>query len=175
MNPSGNNPGAVYNNSAFGRAQGIALPAFSENATTRVFNGAIGDLVFEDRDGNGRFNGIDLGIGNVTVNVYTAGPDAIIGTADDVLVGSRITDGSGRWYLDGLNPGNYWVEIPAAALAAGGQLASFYPSAGGSAVVNADMNEESANLLALNTQQSLGVNALSLASQQAQSVLKLLG
>ena len=42
-------------------------------------------------------------------------------------------------------------------------------------LVNADMNEEAANLLALNTQQSLGVNALSLASQQAQSVLKLLG
>ncbi len=42
-------------------------------------------------------------------------------------------------------------------------------------LVNADTNEEAANLLALNTQQSLGVNALSLASQQAQSVLKLLG
>jgi flagellin-like hook-associated protein FlgL len=39
----------------------------------------------------------------------------------------------------------------------------------------ADTNEEAANLLALNTQQSLGVNALSLASQSAQSVLKLLG
>ena len=42
-------------------------------------------------------------------------------------------------------------------------------------LVNADMNEEAATLLALNTQQSLGVNALSLASQQAQSVLRLLG
>jgi len=42
-------------------------------------------------------------------------------------------------------------------------------------LVNADTNEEAANLLALNTQQSLGVTALSLASQQAQSVLKLLG
>ncbi len=42
-------------------------------------------------------------------------------------------------------------------------------------LVTADTNEEAANLLALNTQQSLGVNALSLASQQAQSVLKLLG
>jgi flagellin-like hook-associated protein FlgL len=42
-------------------------------------------------------------------------------------------------------------------------------------LVNADTNEEAANLLALNTQQSLGVNALSLASQQAQSVLRLLG
>lgn len=37
----------------------------------------------------------------------------------------------------------------------------------------ADMNEESANMLALQTRQQLGVNALSLASQAAQSVLKL--
>ena len=45
---------------------------------------------------------------------------------------------------------------------------------GSDTLTNADMNEESANLLALNTQQSLGINSLSLASQQAQSVLKLL-
>ncbi len=37
----------------------------------------------------------------------------------------------------------------------------------------ADMNEESANMLALQTRQQLGVNALSLASQSAQSVLSL--
>jgi len=37
----------------------------------------------------------------------------------------------------------------------------------------ADMNEEGANMLALQTQQSLGVTALSLSSQAAQSVLKL--
>jgi flagellin-like hook-associated protein FlgL len=42
-------------------------------------------------------------------------------------------------------------------------------------LTNADLNTESANLLALNTQNSLGVNALSLASQASQSVLKLLG
>jgi flagellin-like hook-associated protein FlgL len=45
---------------------------------------------------------------------------------------------------------------------------------GASELTNADMNEEAANLLALQTQQSLGVNALSLAAQSAQSVLKLL-
>lgn len=37
----------------------------------------------------------------------------------------------------------------------------------------ADMNEEAANMLALQTQQQLGVTALSLASQAAQSVLRL--
>ncbi|HLP09686.1 MAG TPA: flagellin [Opitutaceae bacterium] len=47
-------------------------------------------------------------------------------------------------------------------------------TSGASDLVNADLNEESANLLALNTQQSLGVNSLSLASQASQSVLRLL-
>lgn len=46
---------------------------------------------------------------------------------------------------------------------------------GADSLTNADLNEEAANLLALNTQQQLGVNALSLASQASQSVLRLLG
>ena len=37
----------------------------------------------------------------------------------------------------------------------------------------ADMNEESANYLALQTRQQLAINSLALASQSAQSVLKL--
>ena len=40
-------------------------------------------------------------------------------------------------------------------------------------LVLADMNEESANYLALQTRQQLAVNSLSLASQSAQSVLSL--
>jgi len=39
----------------------------------------------------------------------------------------------------------------------------------------ADMNEEGANMLMLQTRQSLGTTALSLASQAAQSVLRLFG
>ncbi len=41
-------------------------------------------------------------------------------------------------------------------------------------LVNADMNEEGANLLALNTQQQISQQALSLATQSAQAVLQLL-
>ena len=40
-------------------------------------------------------------------------------------------------------------------------------------LILADMNEESANMLALQTRQQLGINSLSLASQAAQSVLQL--
>ena len=45
--------------------------------------------------------------------------------------------------------------------------------AGADNLVLADMNEESANLLMLQTRQSLSTTALSLASQSAQSILKL--
>ena len=42
-------------------------------------------------------------------------------------------------------------------------------------LVLADSNEEGANLLALNTRQSLSTTALSLANQSSQAVLRLLG
>ncbi len=44
---------------------------------------------------------------------------------------------------------------------------------GSANLVNADLNEESANLLALQTQQSLATNSLSISSQSMQSVLNL--
>jgi flagellin-like hook-associated protein FlgL len=44
---------------------------------------------------------------------------------------------------------------------------------GANALTNADMNEEGANMLMLQTRQALGTTALSLASQAAQSVLRL--
>jgi flagellin-like hook-associated protein FlgL len=44
---------------------------------------------------------------------------------------------------------------------------------GATALTNADMNEESANMLMLQTRQSLGTSSLSMASQAAQSVLRL--
>lgn len=44
---------------------------------------------------------------------------------------------------------------------------------GSANLINADLNEESANLLALQTQQSLATNSLSISSQSMQSVLNL--
>ena len=44
---------------------------------------------------------------------------------------------------------------------------------GAAKLVNADMNEEGANMLMLQTRQALGTTSLSLASQAAQNVLRL--
>ena len=46
-------------------------------------------------------------------------------------------------------------------------------SDGANSLTNADMNEESANMLMLQTRQALGTSSLSMASQAAQSVLRL--
>ena len=46
-------------------------------------------------------------------------------------------------------------------------------TSGADALTLADMNEEAANMLALQTRQALGTNALSMASQAEQSVLQL--
>ena len=46
---------------------------------------------------------------------------------------------------------------------------------GAAALVAADSNEEGANLLALQTQQSLSTTALSLSAQSDRNVLKLFG
>ena len=45
--------------------------------------------------------------------------------------------------------------------------------AGAAKFVNADLNEESANLLTLQTRQQLGVIGLSIAQQSEQSILRL--
>jgi flagellin-like hook-associated protein FlgL len=44
---------------------------------------------------------------------------------------------------------------------------------GAAGLTNADMNEEGANMLMLQTRQALGTTSLSLASQAAQAVLRL--
>ena len=44
---------------------------------------------------------------------------------------------------------------------------------GAANLTNADMNEEGANMLMLQTRQALGTTSLSLASQAAQAVLRL--
>jgi flagellin len=52
------------------------------------------------------------------------------------------------------------------------QLAQIFTT-GANNLTNADLNQESANLLALQTQQSLSVSALSIANQSNQSILRL--
>lgn len=68
-------------------------------------SGAIGDLIYRsDQPGS-------PGISNVTVSLIGAGTDGNIGTADDVVVATTMTNGSGSYSFTGLSPGVYQVAV----------------------------------------------------------------
>lgn len=86
-------------------------------------NGAIGDRVWWDRDGDGTQDAGEPGLVGVDVTVTWAGLDAAFGTADDVE--ATVTTGTdGAYLVDHLAAGPYRVQVdhadlPAAMVATG--------------------------------------------------------
>ncbi|MCP4223945.1 MAG: hypothetical protein GY773_11425, partial [Actinomycetia bacterium] len=69
-----------------------------------------GDQVFEDLDHDGVFGAGEPGVPGVTVILTWAGPDGLIGTADD-LTFTTVTDSSGQYTFDLLPAGGFLVEL----------------------------------------------------------------
>jgi len=82
-----------------------------------VHTGTIGDTVFHDdgtgggTEDDGIQDGTEAGIANVTVTLIGAGDDHILGTADDVTIGTQTTDVNGKYSFTDLSAGNYQVEV----------------------------------------------------------------
>lgn len=77
---------------------------------------AVGDLVWEDVNGDGVQDASEFGVPGVTVTLMRPGADGLPGTADDVVIGTQITDMDGLYRFDNLLPGEYFVafsDIPA--------------------------------------------------------------
>ena len=72
---------------------------------------SIGNLVFNDKDNNGLFDGTDSGINGVQVQLWSAGLDELKGTVDDVLDSMITTAGGGLYVFNTLNPGLYYVKL----------------------------------------------------------------
>ncbi|MCB1228158.1 MAG: putative Ig domain-containing protein, partial [Verrucomicrobiales bacterium] len=97
----------------------------------------LGNLVFLDNNANGRFDAGDVGVDDVTVQLWSAGvdglpgtaddtevltgPDGVLGTADDAA-GGMVTSGGGFYYFFGLSQGDYYVVIPPSEFQVGGDL-----------------------------------------------------
>jgi uncharacterized repeat protein (TIGR01451 family)/fimbrial isopeptide formation D2 family protein len=86
-------------------------------------SGSIGDLVWADRDGDGRQGAGEPGIGGAEVLVTWAGQDGDLATEDDNVEWERDSDAeTGAWSVGALPAGNYSVKV--GSLPAGYLLAS---------------------------------------------------
>ncbi len=81
-------------------------------------NVAVGNLVWNDANYNGTQDPGELGIPNVTVELFAAGDDP----ATDTPIATVTTDANGVYYFDNLPPGSYFVHIPAENFIAGAPL-----------------------------------------------------
>jgi hypothetical protein len=85
---------------------------------------AVGNFVFLDINGDGvRNEGESLG--NIFVELYAQG--TVPGVDEPIGVGSSGCSCKGRYYIEGLNPGNYFLHIPAGQFAAGMALEGLLP------------------------------------------------
>jgi uncharacterized repeat protein (TIGR01451 family) len=81
--------------------------------------GSIGDLVWQDLNGNGIREAGDVGIGGITVRLYEDGGDGIVNSGDEILRGVAQTDALGQYQFDGLLAGDYYVDFDLASLPVG--------------------------------------------------------
>ena len=73
---------------------------------------SVGSTVFLDPNNSGLQDMGEMGIASVTVNLMRTGIDGMIGTADDVVVASTVTDPSGNYFFGNLPAGDYFIELP---------------------------------------------------------------
>ncbi len=66
--------------------------------------------VFDDHNGNGLQEAVEPGLAEVTVKLFAPGLDAVLGTADDVLVGTTTTAANGSYAFASVSPGSYLVQ-----------------------------------------------------------------
>lgn len=62
----------------------------------------LGDRVWLDADEDGIQDPNEAGVAGVTVDLYSNGPDGLPNTADDVYIGSDVTDAYGNYYFDNI-------------------------------------------------------------------------
>ena len=83
-------------------------------------DGAIGDTVWIDLDGDGVQDPGEAGIPGVTINLYDG---------DGNLIGTAVTDSDGKYLFDELPPGDYTVKVDVSTLPP--DLAQTYDADGG--------------------------------------------
>jgi protocatechuate 3,4-dioxygenase beta subunit len=75
----------------------------------------IGNLVFNDCNNNGIFDGTDTGLAGATVQLFSPGADNAIGgtgaNADTQIGASIVTTSTGAYLFTNIPPGNYYIKV----------------------------------------------------------------
>ena len=128
---TGNDPGDLYANrfTAFTPDAMISVPGSpdryqmltSNQVTVRVIGFSLGDFVFFDVDNDGKY----------TVGTDRPAPEGVVVQVRDeagAIVKSTTTNDEGRWIVNDLARGKYYVTIPASEFGTGGRLAGTLPA-----------------------------------------------
>ena len=107
---------------------------YNYNPTGEIDGGtgtaALGDRVWIDVNGDGAQQPDEVGVRGVTVQIFTAGPDGVFGTGDDVPGATQTTDTNGYYLFDDLTPGAYVVKVTNSATASHDVLGASYTQTG---------------------------------------------
>ncbi len=142
-------------NQTTGKSENIILQAYGVGANKDNLTidagyapvGSIGNFVWNDDNANGlQDEPAANGINGITVVLYNVGPDALEGTADDVIINttttSNNTSGNPGYYLfTNLLSGNYFVKFPTATNARALTISNNVPQTDG----NSDANTTTGN------------------------------
>jgi uncharacterized repeat protein (TIGR01451 family) len=92
---------------------GNGNPTDNSDPTPVVFDelGNITGTIWTDDDADGVIDPGETGIGGVTVELIDPGPDGILGSADDVVIGTTVTNPDGTYDFIDVPAGDYVVVV----------------------------------------------------------------
>lgn len=112
---------------------------FSNMANPAFAN--IGNLVWNDANQNGLFDGGESGIDGIDISLWLDNGDGFIDPARDTRLQQTTTAGGGIYAFSNLLDGNYYVEIESPNFQSGGGLNTFASTINGAAA-NADVDDD---------------------------------
>lgn len=136
----GNDPGDIYTNrfTAISQTLNSGNQLLTSNTVSvRVIGFSLGDLIWFDLNGDGKYDAGTDRLAPEGVKVEVRKADGTVVTTTTTLGG----DQQGRWVVNDLSAGDYYVTIPASEFAAGGKLAGAVPALNPVADPNTDANE----------------------------------
>jgi hypothetical protein len=72
---------------------------------------SLGNLVWYDKNNDGRYNNNEQGVSNIEMILYQPGPDGQKGTSDDIEIKRTHTDTKGNYLFSFLYAGDYYVKL----------------------------------------------------------------